>query len=149
MDEKLKELAARIAAIGGAWIQPGVLVTGLNAGADWRCICNDGAEAFWISYGKRTQMLTARVVDGDNSHPSCARAIAAGPDLTDAATLGVLLLSIGDVEMQHLRHPSSRMWFWNCNRSVSGWKLGFSVNGPTRAEAIAKAWLAANEVKNG
>lgn len=80
MNLPLKNLAARIAASGHAWIKPGVRVVDPRTGAAWR---RTGQPAW-----KRDNYAAG--LESERFDESTARAILAGPDLDDAATVGVL-----------------------------------------------------------
>ena len=124
MTPDLKALAARIAAAGARWIVPGVA---LSTGD--RCV---GTAT--DSYGEEQLVWV-----GPSELPSwncqaVINAIAAGPDLDDAATFGVLLWLMPEATL----NPNGRGWVCAIDRQ--------RLSGDTRAEAIARAWLAANEV---
>lgn len=149
MTPDLQALSREIAATGDAWVKPGVACVDPLTSTQWRRVNANGSPG-WVhdtEDGHHAGMV-ACVRDyelgdaNDGQAESVTRAIAAGPDLTDAATLGVLL---GMMPLHRLLFSPKQGWF--CEDNDYPHPVGLT----TRAESIARAWLALHrkETTNG
>ena len=129
--QDLNDLSRQIAAKNPQWAQPGMRCVDPETGHGYRHIGEGDLfdEQETCNVGWR----------GDGEEPGCDRAIANGPDHTDAATLGALLLGLGE---DRLLGRAGVAWFvgyfpprWECPAYM------------TRAEAILRAVLASLEGK--
>lgn len=118
----LKDLAREYAALVPDWAKPGMRCVDPVTGAAWRLLAYEAHG--WNFDNRRAELL----VDGDDPDDMLIRALAAGPDLEDAATVGGLLGASGQV---HLR---AGWWVANVN--------GFCAQHQDRAEAIIRACIA-------
>ena len=134
----LAVLAKRIAETSDAWFLPGVRIVDPQTGASMRFRAwvppKETKELVWVrdNYGETENHL---FFVGDREwYRMIQRGVAAGPDLTDAATLGALCPN-GQIRL------TRDLLLWQA------WKEGCKGEGQSREEAIAKAWLKANEEK--
>jgi len=112
----------------------------MNTGRVWR---KDDA-ACWVGVVDGHSVWTGPTCTASDTRASITKAIAAGPDLDDAATLGVLL---GDGSVGLASGVDAHGGGWYAKIYVTGrYQEPVTRYCPTRAEAIARAWLAANEV---
>ena len=132
--EPLETLIARaIADSGVPWWGPGAACVDPETGAAWRLT---GATWGWTPDNE----VASAAEEAGTWMPGRARALAAGPKLDDPGSVGVLLGLLGDdasVAWADGREPA----VWWCYRAT-----GPGYYAATRAEAIARAWIAAHGV---
>ena len=140
-------LARRIAELApnGAWAVPGmacrdpvpVVVGGPKRPTTvtilWRLADQEEQENVWCTYGRGTQGLFRTTID--RQEPRLLRALAAGPDWRDSATLNALLGARGEVHRDGCR--------WTASLGTLPWSVDY-----WRAGAILAAKVAAMEAAN-
>lgn len=142
-----QQLSAAIAASGNEWQKPGVRVVDPVTEAAWRLSGRSWRNA---ENSQADVLLMKSCMESDMGGPSHMnesdaqnRAIAAGPDWHDDATVGVLLGLMPDLSIR-------AKWEYKCNElpRIIGWwaeshpPLQAVDLVPTRNEAIARAYLA-------
>ena len=125
----LKDLAKEYAALVPDWARPGMRCVDPETGNGYRHI---GEGDFFDE--QNTCNVGWR---GDGEEPGCDRAIAAGPDLDDACTVGGLLLGLPESHV--LEHtPNGSEWYFVIDHRVGD----RFPRGANRAEAIIRACIA-------
>ena len=126
-----------IAASGVPWAGPGAACVDPETGVRYRRLPNA-----WVSEADHGTVAPT----GAGGSAQFKRALANGPKLDDAATLGCLLGQMPEAELCQVRQSFNG----NVADVVLGWWCGPryhpTMEVPTRAEAIARAWLAAHGV---
>lgn len=98
MTTDLKDRCRRLAELNPGWPQPGMACRDPVTGALWRLTGTS-----WIRESdqlilRRDDHITESEPVWDGNRKGLRRTIAAGPDPDDAATLGALLLGLGDFD---------------------------------------------------
>lgn len=129
----LKDLAREYAALVPEWPQPGMrCVDPMDSQQSFRLVrqgwhaehCGHPDTIFW---------------HGDEKSTGLIHAIAAGPDLDDNATLGALLLGLGD--RIRIEREESGEWFVRFANTAND-LLWFGKVCQTRGEAVIRACIA-------
>lgn len=130
----LKDLAAEYAALVPEWPKPGMRCVDPEKGDGYRAVCDGDFfdEQNTCNVGWR----------GDGDEPGCDRAIAAGPDLDDAATVGALLMGFPFPEVE--RNPG---WKGGPVYFTVRWDADHSEDALDLREAIIRAAIAAAKAK--
>lgn len=138
----LKDLAREYAALVPEWAQPGMACRDALS-CQWRRVENNDGNG-WIGSGTTMMIRDDEVAEGspdDGQVQLLIPAIAAGPDLEDACTLGGLLLGLGD--QVRVTSDSGR---WYCHAWPKSGLIS-AVDHETRAEAVIRACIAQAEVE--
>ena len=141
-------IARAIADSGIPWAGPGAACVDPETGEVWRR-GEDGDDGYWTGaqiwreFDRPLEPLDDGTVAGPRS-PALVRALAAGPDLDDACTVGGLLADMPDAELCQVRQSFNG----NVADVVLGWWCGPryepTTEVPTRAIAVGAAWLEAH-----
>lgn len=141
--DDLAALARRIAELG--WVPwPGQAVRDPETGAVWRGENGPLPGRYLLPCNEPAIALTEV---GDVA--AQARAIPAGPDLTDEVTALSLLADLPEHDLSPFVSTCRMGSGFVCERRVSASQSVEIGTGSTRAEAIARAWIAAKEAADG
>lgn len=148
-DDRCDALARRIADLAPEWAQPGSASRDPRTDLPWRrtldrWVPEQTAATRWTSRWPPIAIAVAWMqdVDADDTSAtgSVARAIAAGPDWRDDATLGALLLGLGAEVSVAVVHDDGRPIGWYVSAyDASARPAARSPVCATRAEAILAA----------
>ena len=130
----LKDLAKEYAALVPEWPKPGMRCVDPETGHGYRAI---GEGDFFDE--QETCNVGWR---GDGDEPECDRAIAAGPDLDDAATVGCLFFGLPFPELE-----SNPGWRGGPVYYTVRWDANHSEDSLDCIEAIIRAAIAAATAK--
>jgi hypothetical protein len=135
MTDTLQAIAAKIAATG-KWVpKPGHACVDPDTGTQWRLMFSGPTMDNWSAVnGPGVGIEISRRRASPVVSPDLARALAGGPDLSDDVTALSLLADLPDAQVVRIGTH------WRVD--VGADRRGF---GATRAEAIARAWLAVHE----
>lgn len=146
--ETLEQLSRRIAELDPDWAdkRPGVACVDPETGDVFRLVVGHADGSYYArSRGGHGGPTCVGIWRKDElADRACFRAIAAGPDASDAATLGVILLGLGDCV--RITRDGDHEWFvrFAQDRDDPMWTGTLCQ---TRAEAILRAEVARLEAK--